>query len=133
MSDIATVANRVIPITVELYTTDAVEFPLNPNVVKAADSKYIIQFTLTNKDLASPYAVAATDVSGSDRVEIVFTKEGGGRRVNLMSFLTDGINGAVDYTVEKNDFPSLGAWNVFVRVIYDDISVSYPSVPFLVE
>jgi hypothetical protein len=132
MSDLATVANRVIPITVELYTQDVTVYAITPITVNMEDSKYIIQYTLTNKDLASPYAVAITDLSSAERIELIF-RQGNSSRVNLMSLLTDGTDGVVDYTVEINDFPSRGLWDVFARVIYGDINISYPIIPFLVE
>jgi ribosome biogenesis protein Nip4 len=132
MSDLATVANRLIPITVELYTKVTETYLLNPIVVNKDDSEYKILFTLTNKDATSPYAVNTSDVSNADKVEFVFTN-------NLGSYIksatneTDGTDGEVFFMVSLNDLHIIGDWFVHVKLTYDDNEINYPKVPFIVE
>lgn len=132
MSDISTINNRVIPVDVELYTREQEEFP-DINVVGKNDSEYKIQFTLKNKNAASPYAVAVSDVSGADKVEILLISPSGTPHLKPTSFGTDGSDGIIFTTIGEAEMNFRGTWRVYALVTYGDIVVTYPRVPFLVE
>ena len=125
------VTNRIIPVTTELYNSSQEEFS-DLHIVKAIDSKYILQFTLTNKSLTYPYTVAASDVSGADRVEFIFKKDDIVRSRKAI-LATNGTDGVVTYKCGFQDLDIPGIWQVYTKVIYGDLTVSYPDVPFTVQ
>jgi hypothetical protein len=133
MSDISTTANRIIPITVELYIKDAVQYPLDPIVVNKADSEFRIQFTLTNKTATSPYTVAVSDLSNLDKQEVTFTDTRGREIVRPAILFAGGSDGIMFYVCLLNDLNIVGCWEVRATLTKDDVVVNYPNVPIRVE
>ena len=132
MSDISTVNNRIIPLDLELYDRVVEEFP-DKNVVDRNDAEFKIQFTLKNKNASSPYTVAASDVSGADKIELIFKSPNGITYKRLAQFGSDGSDGIIFYVCQENDLNQEGTWFVTTRVTYGDVQVQYPFVPFVVE
>ncbi len=132
MSDITILANRLIPIDVELYDLSVVEFP-DINIVGVDDAQYRIQFTLKNKAATSPYAVAVTDLSTTDKQEFVITSPEGILFIRKATFLNTGADGIIFFVCQLNDLNTLGIWKVRARITEGDVVVNYPDVPFLVE
>lgn len=132
MSDITAVVNRIIPITVELYDLVIEEFP-DLNVVGKDDGEYKLEFTLQNKGSTAPYTVADSDLSTSDKQEIIFTSPEGKEIIRKATLLTDGTDGVIFYICQKKDMNIVGIWLVRVRVTEDDVVINYPQVPIKVE
>ncbi len=124
-------ANRIIPITVELYNRTQEEFP-DLNMVGVKDSEFVIKFTCNNKDATSPYAVAASDLSNSDKQEIVFTSPSGETIIRKTTFFTNGTDGIVFFVCQLNDMNIVGRWQVKVRITEGILEINYPNVPFTV-
>ena len=132
MSDITATANRVIPIDTELYFRDIEEFP-DLHVVNHKDSEFKIQLTCQNKDASSPYAVAASDISGSDKQEIVFLSPEGREIIRKATFGTSGTDGIIFYICQSTDLDTVGVWQVRARITEGDVEINYPNIPFTVE
>ncbi len=132
MSDITVLANRLIPIDVELYDLSVIEFP-DINIVGVKDAEYRIQFTLKNKAPTSPYTVAVTNLSTTDKQEFVITSPDGTIFIRQAIFLTDGTDGIIFYVCQLSDLNTLGIWKVRARITEGDVVVNYPDVPFSVE
>ena len=131
MSDVTATANRVIPITVELYFFDVVEFP-DINIVNKDDSEYKIQFNCTNKDTVSPYTVATSNLSNVDKIEIILTSPTGEDHVRQATFGSDGTDGIIFYIAQLNDLNKVGDWKVRARMAEGDVEINYPTVIFRV-
>jgi hypothetical protein len=132
MSDITATANRVIPITVELYYKDTEEFP-DLNVVGQEDSEYKIQFNCTNKNTASPHTVAVSDLSNADKKEIIFTNPDDITYVRPATFGSDGTDGIIFYICQLTDLNTVGKWKIRAKMTEGDVEINYPDIPFLVE
>jgi len=132
MSDITVLANRLIPIDVELYDLSVIEFP-DINVVGVKDAEYRIQFTLKNKASTSPYAVGVTDLSTTDQQEFVITSPEDLTFIRKAIFLTNGSDGIIFYVCQLSDLNTLGLWKVRARITEGDVVVNYPDIIFSVE
>ncbi len=128
---ISLTANRIIPLTVELYVRTQEEFP-DLNMVGVKDSEFIIKFTCNNKDATSPYSVAASDLSNTDKQEMVFTSPSGEIIIRKTTFFTDGTDGIVFFVCQLNDMNVAGKWQVKVRITEGVLEINYPNVPFTV-
>jgi len=133
MSDIVVVANRIIPITVELYKVVADEFLLDPNIINKEDSEYKLLFTCQNKNATSPFAVANSDLSNTDKQEIVFTTPGGDTIVRKATFEATGSDGEVFYICQLNDMNTAGIWQARPRMTEGDVEINWPNTPFRIE
>jgi len=132
MSDIALTANRVIPITVELYDFSVVEFP-DLNVIGKDDSEYKLQFTCRNKGTSPPYTVADSDLSTTDKQEIVFTTFNGAIIIRKATFGSNGTDGIIFFICQLNDMNTIGIWKARPRFRENDVDINYPDTPFLIE
>jgi hypothetical protein len=133
MGDISITTGRIIPITVELYTKDTVQYPIDPIVVNKDDSEFTLQFILTNKASTTPYAVEVTDISSMDKIEITFLDPEGGEVIRSAILLAGGSDGIMFYVCLLNDLNVVGCWTVRATLTKDDVVVNYPNVPFRVE
>jgi len=128
---ISLTANRIIPLTVELYIRTQEEFP-DLNMVGVKDSEFVIKFTCNNKDATSPYAVSASDLSNSDKQEMIFTSPEGEIIIRKTIFFTNGTDGIVFFVCQLNDMNVAGRWQVKVRITEGILEINYPNVPFTV-
>ena len=132
MSDITTFANRVLPIDVELYDEPVEEFP-DRHTVGMFDVEYKLQLTLKNKNAASPYTVAATDLTNVDKVRFNFYPPDSSALISKTATVSDAANGIAFVSIDHHVLHTPGVWNVEAQCIEGDIYITYPRVLIYVQ
>ena len=70
-------------------------------------------FTVTMKD-----GSAVVDISSATTKNIIFTKPGGTNVTKTMSFVTDGSNGQLVYSIESGVLDTVGQWQYQIYLVF---------------
>lgn len=91
--------------------------------------EYGIIITLTLNDIDTD---AAADISGYTSVNVDLKPPSGDIKTKSASFVTDGTDGQIDFTLEAGDLDEVGRWHLQVNLLSASAEISSEIVSFSV-
>jgi hypothetical protein len=91
-------------------------------------------------DWGTPFAMTiydsrntVLDLSSASPITIIFTKPDSSQFVREASFVTDGTDGKIEYTIQDGEIDTAGDWKYQGRITFINGSWSTDLIPFVVE